>query len=398
MSALASLPRTYRIAKGWRVFIYVFSILLIPLFVWVGLLPFTDEKPFHWGIALLMVGVSLSMIALFGWGLVETYRGKVVLAEDRLTIVEAFKTKELLFSQIQGYKTDPNYLRLVPVGKELPTLKISTFTGRFNELSLFLQESFPDLDATQYAAEEQAILASEDFGRTAEEREQKLTEVRRVANLLNYSALGVALWTMAVATPYELMIALCLAVPLLVLLALWFYKGLIRINEQKNSAYPGLTTALVMSSCALALRALLDFEILKYQNLWTPVLSLTLLLAVLLVRSTNEFSFAKASDYFTVLVVTMLMVGYAYGGCVIINCFYDPSTPQVYQAEVLKKRIDRGKATTYHFTLTAWGPRTESKEVSVSEELYEQVQVGHPVSIYVGKGLLEVPWFVVDKE
>jgi hypothetical protein len=52
--ALPSLPRTYRIAKGWRVFIYVFAILLIPLFVWAGLLPFTDEKPFNWGLALLM--------------------------------------------------------------------------------------------------------------------------------------------------------------------------------------------------------------------------------------------------------------------------------------------------------------------------------------------------------
>ncbi len=359
-------------------------------------MPFTEEKPVDWGMALFMVGISLSMIALFGWGLVETYRGKVVLAEDRITIVEAFKTKELLFSQIQGYKTDQNYLRLVPVDKKLPTLKISTYTGKFNELSLFLRESFPDLDATEYAAQERAILESEDFGRTAEEREQKLAEVRRVANLLNFSALGVALWTLVMARPYELMIALCLAVPLLVLLALWIYKGLIRINEPKNSAYPGLTTALGMAAGALFLRALLDFELLEYGKLWTPVAGLALLLAVLLVRSTTEFSFAKASDYFVVLGVTLLMAGYAYGGCVILNCLYDPSTPQVYRAEVLKKRISRGKVTTYYFTLSAWGPRTESKDVSVSEELYERIEEGKPVSIYVGKGLLEVPWFVVD--
>jgi hypothetical protein len=52
---------------------------------------------------------------------------------------------------------------------------------------------------------------------------------------------------------------------------------------------------------------------------------------------------------------------------------------------------------TYKLELAAWGPRQEIKEVSVPAYLYEQLEEGEIVNIYLKAGLLEVPWFVVTE-
>jgi hypothetical protein len=125
-------------------------------------------------------------------------------------------------------------------------------------------------------------------------------------------------------------------------------------------------------------------------------LSLTGLLVFLLVRSTSEFNFTRVSGYLMVLLLTLFVTAYCYSSCVVINCYYDRSTPQIHEAKVLGKRISSGKTTTYYLTLTAWGPRTEAEDVTVSEDQYEQIAVGSPVKVYQMKGLLDVPWFFVD--
>ena len=77
---------------------------------------------------------------------------------------------------------------------------------------------------------------------------------------------------------------------------------------------------------------------------------------------------------------------------------YDESNPETFQSKVLDKRISSGKTTTYYLKLTAWGGQTESDDVSVSEELYNYLEVDDNVNIYLKKGQLDIPWFIVTAE
>ncbi len=92
------------------------------------------------------------------------------------------------------------------------------------------------------------------------------------------------------------------------------------------------------------------------------------------------------------------MFAYCYGGFVILNCHFDRSSRQVYQAGVVEKWIDRDLINIYYLKLTPWGQRQEAKSVSVPEELYEQVQVGNRMKVYVKEGSLDVPWFFVAEQ
>jgi hypothetical protein len=386
----------YRVAKGWRFLVYASCLVMIPLFIWVGTRLLSQwEQSGSW-LTLLLMMVPVGMVVLMGCGLLEMYRAKVTRQADRVIVTGAFGTKQLLLSQIKGYKIEPNCLVLVPVHERLPTLKISTYLGQFEDLAAWLSEHFSNLDLEEQAAQVQLLLTDEDLGTTAEERAQKLNQARRTATVLNYSGFALALWAMLKPYPYELLIGLCLAVPILALLALHGYKGFIQIDENHNSVHPSVGIALLMPPCALGLRAVLDFEVLEYRNIWMSVVALTLLLVALLVMSTREFDFSKAGHWVSTGCLCLFVFGYCYGGYVIINCLCDRSVPQTYPAGVVKKRTDRdGFIYSYHLTLTAWGPRKEAKEVSVPEAVYGQVREGGPVNVYVRKGLLGVPWFSV---
>ncbi len=177
-----------------------------------------------------------------------------------------------------------------------------------------------------------------------------------------------------------------------------YYKGLIRIDEKKGSAYPTIFFAILMTSCGLFLRALLDYDIFDYSNIWTPSVIIGVVMITIVVFGTKEFKFQKAKDYFSVLSLTIFFFGFGYGSIVTLNCMYDESIPQTFQSQVIEKRISSGKRTTYYLELSAWGTQTESDDVSVSEELYESLELDDNVNIYLKKGLFEIPWFMITAE
>jgi hypothetical protein len=385
----------YRVSRGWRLLVYGGGVVTIPLLIWVGALPFLEKEKHGLFSTLFMLSVSMGMLAMMACGLLETHRGKVIRQVDRIIVVDAFRTRLLLLSQIKGYKMETNYVRLVPVQDGLPTLKINAFVERFDDLLEWLHVHFRDLSLEEQEVDAQRMLAEDEMGTTSEEQEQKWEAARRVAKVLKYTGLGLFFWVIIKPYPYQLVVALCLSVPLLVLLALNWHKGIIHIDEHNNSVHPSAGHALILVPCALTLRAMLDFELLDYRNIWTPVAALTLLLALLLLKSTTELSPFKASRLLIIIVLTLTMFAHCYGGYVLINCLWDCSSPQQYRARVVQKRIDRSQVYSYYLTLTAWGPRQEAEEVLVTHALYEQVQEGNTVHVYLKKGLLDVPWCYV---
>ena len=88
---------------------------------------------------------------------------------------------------------------------------------------------------------------------------------------------------------------------------------------------------------------------------------------------------------------------YSYGATGIVNCAFDSSNPQVYEAEVIDKRISRGRRhTSYYVKVNSWGHHLDPESISLAPSQYKGIQIGETVKIDYKKGLLGIPWFYIE--
>jgi hypothetical protein len=301
--------------------------------------------------------------------------------------------RDLTLDEIKGFRLDDKYVHIEPLSADKKRIKVSTYLGKFDEIMTWLAERYPDLDQVEVDKEYKEILANEELGFFDEERERKLQSAKKMVTALNWLGGLCGAWLLFYPVPYELAVLVSLLVTLIALLSTKAFSGLIRIGEKKASAYPSVFWAFFATSLALALRALLDFELLNYDRLWPSIGILIFLLTILILVGSREFS--KPKEYLQLLPILMVLLAYVYGGLVILNCVFDNSKPILYEATVLNKRIDSGKSTTYHLELTAWGTVEEGEEVTISEEQYNNIDIKDRVTVAQKEGRFKMPWFFV---
>ena len=386
--------REYRIAKGWRIFIYIFIPLFAIGFIYMGLSPFL-EKPASQTLYIVLPLFSIVLCAFLAWGFLDVQRGKLVVQDDRIIQVSAFRTKELSAAQVKGFAEDDKYVVIHPKEKGFPKIKISTYIGQLEELRETLAERFPNLDQEQYKAEEKQLLEDDALGATEKDRMQQLQQVRKLTRVINALAWVCPLWLIFYPQPYEIAIYTAMAILPVVLYTVYHYKGMVKIDENPKSAFPNLSTALLLPTIALMLRALLDYSIFEYSQLWIYVGICTALLYSLTLYLTKAY--ADKKQLAKSLLVLIFLGGYSYGTLVQMNCMDDQSVTQVYRANVLEKDISGGKHTTYFLKLERWGSQTKAEDVSVSKDLFNRVEEGQLMQVYFKQGRIGVPWFFVTE-
>lgn len=386
----------YRTAKGWSIFIYIFTPFLIALFVFLAIIPFMADE-LVWWLVLLLVPVSIGMTLFMIYGLLSTFKGRLIIYSDKVIEIGVFKDKVLELSNIKGYRADLNYTYLIPKSTDSKRIKVSQYIGNKNSFNQWLYTNFNDVDAIESAQEVEEILANKEFGRTVEEREGKLKQARYVAQTLNAVGSLLAVLLFFYPKPYQVITLMALIFPVFILASLHFFKGLIRIDQKNNSGYPSTIIGLIFPGMALALRSFLDFEILEYSNFWLPTFVVTIVTSLIMLSTTSELKFKKAGDYVTVVSIFSFVFVYTYGVIINYNCIYDDSEPEVYSSEVLDMRISTGKSTSYYVGLEPWGPVSVIEDVSISKGLYERLEVGESVNIYLMNGKMNIPWFTIKE-
>lgn len=388
--------REYKLAKGWAILIYVIVPLMIGIFGWLLILPFIQSASdgISATVFWFLAPVSLGMIILMVVGLLDAIKGKFIIAHDKVYSVGIFSNRQLMLDEIRGYRIEDNYIYIESNIESKKRLKISTYFGKVDEIVDWLTSYYLDLDMLNAEKEELEILANEELGWTIEQREEKLLKARKTAKILNWVGGLVGAWTLFWAGFYEYAVIASIIVPIIAIIALKLSAGLIRIDERKDSAYPSILWAVLAPSMGIFIRALLDFNIFSHDNVWVPSAIITLIIIMLIVGN-KEFKFKKVIDFFTFSVIALTFFAYSYGAVVTVNCLYDGSEPEVFNAKVLGKKINSGKSTTYNLELSPWGLQNEIQEVSVSQDLYEQLENEDTVNIYFMKGYLDIPWFIV---
>lgn len=388
--------KEYRIRKFWAIVIYIFAPLMIISFTYLLLMPFIDEDT---SIEFLyfMGPVSLIMNVITILGFLDAVKMRLAITNSTFRYRSALSNKELKFDEVRGFRVSDNYIIVEPSTSKKKAIKISVYLESIDEIIGWLSDNFRDLQVENELKEEHDILTNDQFGINPEVRFRNLKVAKKVALVLNILSALVFAWTIFIKEPYEYCIIASIALPIISLLLVVLFKGLIRIDEKQGSKYPSVFISILLSSAGLLLRAILDFNILEYDHIWRPVAIISIGFLLIILFVTGEMKLSKIKDVFSMAALLIFFFAYGYGAIVTTNCIYDKSEPGNYQVQVLEKRINEGKKVTYYLKVTPWAIRTEPNEVEVSEQLYDQKEIGDSVNVIVKSGSLVVPWFTVSQ-
>ena len=193
---------------------------------------------------------------------------------------------------------------------------------------------------------------------------------------------------------YEAAVFFAAVIPACAIALLKYFKGLIRIDQRNNSAYPTIFWAFLAPSCGLLLRGLIDFEVFDNANSWLPagVIALLYLINLFAGKTKKQMN----GSYLSIILVGLLMFGYGFGLVRIMNCRLDKSNEIRYQARVVKKRVSSGKHTTYYLELSPWGTLKENGEVAVGKKFYNSTNENDTVVVHFKKGEFDIPWYYIS--
>jgi hypothetical protein len=389
--------KEYKMAKGWAIFIYVAAPLLIGLFAMPILLLLipgwrtNETAEFFW----FAIPISIVLIALMIAGIADTIISKVTLTDQSIDYKNILFSRSIQLNEIKGFRIDDKYLFIESKTPGVKRIKISTYFGKLGELIDILASKYPDLDELEMGESYQHIIEDNTFGLSVAERQTQFQNARRSAKVLNWGAGIIAAWTFFYPEPYLAAIVASMLCPIAAIVLVKLFKGLIHIDERKNSPNPSVFSAFFFPSLALLLRALLDLNIYDHGKVWEILILMTVLLSGALFIGNQEFDWKKGQSIFTALVIVCITAAYSYGAIMCTNCALDKSTAAEFHAQILEKDKSTGKTTTYNLSLAPLDFNYPLDEAQVDKVTYQRVAIGDTVRVLFFEGRWGIPWLEV---
>ena len=329
--------------------------------------------------------------------IINLFKRKVIITDDSITNINVFSKKELLLSDIKGCRVGQKVISLEPVSSEQSKITISNYIDlKDNDLlASWVRGNFKDLDAADLKAEKEALLQNTDLGFTEEDRAAKLKKVKEITVLYNLVGLVVGFGAIFFDNTKPIVILL-MCYPLLGVILMAFSKGLMKfLSNNKRSVYGFTLLGVILPGFILFIKSLSEYSLLTNDHLWLPLILMAAIIFTCLYLTGINRSVESVKGQIIVMLFAAFI--YGFGSVRQINCTFDNTEPQIYNAVVLGHSISHGKSTSYFFTLSPWGPIQEQKQVEVSRHLYQDTYVGDTVKMNYRPGLLNIPWFVITK-
>jgi hypothetical protein len=392
---MTSQPQIYRVAIGWRISSAAVILPLILLMGWIMVMPFLVGRSDRLAIAAVCFLVGGGGMLLFLYFFLSVLKSKIEVYPDKLRNVGVFRASDIPIGEMAGFRVLPTQyakvLLLQPKDTSAKKIKITMVFADQAALLDWLNQNLTNLDSADFQEEMNQVLHDTRLGETEEQRLWVLGRAKRWAMILNGAGVIVMFWAMIRPHPYNYVIWTLIALPLVVLGFVRRFEGVLRLDGKKQSAFPNAALAFFMPCLALTLRAFTDFNILNWDSFWIPfaICSATLCLVLL------QFAKDARRKIGTAIVPVVLCVLYGYSAVISLNGILDTSTPSFYEASVTRKRVSRGKHTSYYLKLSPWGPMNEEKEVDVGKFVYDRRAIGDRAEVVVRNGRLGIPWFYV---
>lgn len=221
---------------------------------------------------------------------------------------------------------------------------------------------------------------------------------------LEYLTMGLGFWFLFYPKPYDILFTALLCVPILGLLLNGLtgrpsISSLVEISKDDNGSDKyDVADFIDFAAWIILLRVLLDYE---FESFYSMIIPGTIAFAIMLVilfathKVVDNTTKSKTWIYLSLIFNVFL---YSYAGTYGANCVYDKSEPQVYETEVVDKRISKGRRgrTTYYVKVNPWGHHYDKEEISVASSQYDEIQIGQTIKIDLKKGLFNIPWYYIE--
>ncbi|EMR02614.1 hypothetical protein [Cesiribacter andamanensis] len=394
----------YSLGTGTRLFLGLLLLALTGGGAWVLYLLGSRAMQQPGALALLLMGAALAYVLYFLYALFTFMRASLRVEEEQLISTEGFGSKRIAIADLAGYRTDEKWTYLHSLSRPGYRLRISNFVAGHAALLEWLSTYWPNLDLVQNWEESEQLQANPALGRSSEERQAKLRQARGVARLLNWTGVLLSIGLLVLHTYpalYAPGIALGVLFPWCVVLAIWWYRGLLGIHDKEEGSatargpLPSVMTALLYPSLMLAFRTFFDYSVLGYGPIWQAAAAFGGMLAVALLLGTSALRSLKSARYGLYATLVVSSLAYGYGSAYLMNGLLDTATPIPHQARVLDMRISNGKIDRYYLTLTPWGPMQQPAEIKVPGQYYKTLSSGDTVQLQLHPGWLGAPWYEV---
>lgn len=381
--------KVYKISPFWKYFFLIISFSIYFLIGYFAILPLYENPDLHNILAFLIPLVYICS-AVFIYIFIVGQSNLVISIDDEKIVQENDNIyKEWFFDEIKGYRITQNSIVLETNNPEKGKLLINGVYDSYTELKSWILVNYKDLDKQDKRIELREI---KEF--TTEElnlRNAKKTakRVNIIGGIIGASILFLAKYN------YQIPIYASIIFFPICILVLKYYKGLIKIDVNKNSAYPSIAIALIVTSFGLLIRATSDFDLLNFDSLPLIVLIVSMFLITLYLfkEKLNIIFHSKNLLFFGLFVIMCL--AYSYGAIVALNCMNDKKT-ETYTSRILDKRSSGGKTTTYYLTLDKWEKNSKVDETTVNEDFYNDSSKNDIVTITYGSGVFGFSWYYIN--
>ncbi|WP_318640461.1 hypothetical protein [Flavobacterium ardleyense] len=386
----------FRFPLYYKIFICIVAVALVCFFYFVFKMLLEKPNETDWNIFNIVLGVSIFLAITLVIEIFNAFTAKFAISKDRITVARNFSEKQLLYKEIVGFRIREQYIFFESKNCK-SRIKISSLFDNYKEILDWASKNFQNLDIADAAEENKKILSDVDYGWTVVERNNNLKRAKKVAVALNITGIWLLIWLVAYPKPYELVIISSILFPILCLIILKYFKGLLLFDARTKSGHPTIMLSIISPSVGLLIRTLQDYKIFNYSNVWIPSLLIAATYVVILIIDDKTLKNDKAKQYFTLFTYCVAMFAYSFSTVVIINCLYDRSIPNLFTSTITDKKFIQGysSSSTYSVKLTSWGEQKEAKEVSVTKDEFKNMEINDQVSILYKKGLFDISWYEI---
>jgi len=324
------------------------------------------------------------------WVLWMAIKANTQIFADRIVYRGGFRSREIRRGDIRGFRVNNGFVRIYSRDPGAKPILLRDSELENEQIAQWF-EGLVDLDAVERAEAERALEADESFGRDVAERRARLKRLNRVAVVLNGAAWAIGAWAWLKPQPYIWAVTAAASLPLVALLAC-FVSGrrfAVAIDTDRSDARPSLGTMPMVAGAALAIRALLDFNILDWQRTLLAATGIAFCLTTALVLADRKLLSKRWQ------VVAAALIAFAYGCGVFIEADVEMDTApvQLYPTVVRDRHVSSGKVARYEVSVDPWGPVREASTVYVTRNFYEALNTGDRVCIYMWPGRFGVRWY-----
>ncbi len=237
---------------------------------------------------------------------------------------------------------------------------------------------------------------NEIFGWTEEEKKEKIKNANKVAIIITILGFILGTWTIHFGFFPKITIITAIIFAILCLVVLKYYNGIIIINPNKEKGYPSINFAVAIISIAIFGRAMSNYDIYDYSNVWAPTIFIVVVYVFILLKGNKEFNQKNIDDYKNILGLCFFLFFFSFGTVISLNCIFEKSNEyKIYHATIVSKSTPIEKMISYQFELTPWGNEKDTNKISVSSDIYYKSSPNDKVKIHLKKGLFDIPWFEV---